>query len=961
MIRSKHLLCTVAVTALVGSGPALAQEVADDAATTAAAEDNSTIVVTGSRIQVQGYTAPTPVTVVDLAALERDARPDVGDVLRQLPAFGPSSGPSNSVRSTYITDGSAGLNLVSLRNLGSRRTLVLFNGQRVVESNLSVGGVDLSTIPSTVIKRMDVVTGGASAAWGSNAVAGVVNVVLDTDLVGLRANIQASNNWDFERQQYQGEITYGAKFLDDRAHVIVSIGGDYSPDTYFNNKINNFSHTRLVENPGYTETNNQPRYIHRDGAGPLLATPGGIITGGPLQGIFFQGPNATPGAFDYGNTSRGSFTWGGTPNYGLSHSDFGAISNPNDSQTAFGYASYDITDRIKASVQVNYGRFHTLGNSWSATHNGSLTIYADNPFIPASVLQAMADKGITSFPLGTTLTGDVPGNEGSIRAEADNLGMPVVSLTRQLYRAVASLEGKVDVFGNDWTWNAYYQKGVARSRSNVLNNPQTANIRNAVDAVRVTAENVGASGLPIGSIACRSTLASPGNGCQPLDVFGTGKDVSAAAYYINQAARAGQAWVRDRQEMQVAAASASGELPIGLPAGNISAALGLEYRKESGTIVASQSGRDNLFYVTGNFKDFNGSYNTKEAFAEFNIPLLKDSIVQSLDLDLAGRYTDYSVSGSVETYKVGVISQVNDMLRVRASYSRDIRAPSLFELFNQGQLIGTSAIDPRTGNQVSTFAVTQGNTGLTPEIGKTLTAGFILTPRFLPGFKFSADWWQVKIKDVITTTSQTTIINRCIAGEQAFCDNLVFDGPNGALSQILIQPINSALQQTAGVDLAADYNTRLGNGNLSVHFVGTYMYDDILDSQGVRFNAAGGIGEDQRLQSNPKFRATASATYSQEPWSLTAQTRVVGAAVLNREWTARDVDDNKIPAIFYLDLRGSLNLSEGIQLYTAVDNLLDKDPPVVTSTTQNAWYAPFSDQFHDVFGRVIRVGVRLRY
>ncbi|WP_395671686.1 TonB-dependent receptor domain-containing protein [Phenylobacterium sp.] len=959
MTRTGLLLCTAA--ALFG-GAAAAQPLEDQARATAGGEaEVETITVTASRIQVQGYEAPTPVTVVDSAALQRDARPDVGDVLRELPAFGPSSGPSNSVRSTYVTDGSAGLNLVSLRNLGSRRTLVLFNGQRVVESNLSLGGVDLSTIPSTLIERMDVVTGGASAAWGSNAVAGVVNIVLDTDFEGFKANLQASNNWDREREQYQAEISVGKSFLDGRAHVILSGSIEESPDTYFNNLIDNFSHTRLLENPAFAAGNGQPRYITRDGAGPLLATPGGIITAGPLRGTYFVGPSATPLQFNYGNTSRGSWTWGGTPNYGLSHSDFGVIANPTDSQNLFGYASYDITDNLKASVQLNYGRFHTVGNSWTASHNGSLTIRIDNPFLPASVVQRMQQAGVTTFQLGTSLTGDVSGNGGSIEAERDMLGMPIVDLERELSRGVFALDGKMQLFGSDWTWNAYYQKGRAKSYSDVLNNPQTANIRNAVDAVLVTAENVGTSGLPIGSIACRSTLTNPTNGCAPLDVFGTGKDVSAAAHYINIAARTGQAWMRDRLEMETVAASTSGQLPFGLPAGNISAAFGAEYRKESGRIIAAESGKQNLFYVTGNFKDFDGSYNTKEAFAEFNIPLLQDQVVESFDLDLAARYTDYSVSGSVWTYKVGLLSQVNDFLRLRGTYSRDIRAPSLFEMFNKGQLIGTSAVDPRTGQQVSTFAVTQGNINLTPEIAKTTTVGAILTPTFVPGLRVSVDWWRVKIDDVITTASQTTIINQCIAGEQAFCDNLVFDGPNGALSRILLQPVNAALQVNEGIDFAADYTQPLFSGDLSLRFVGSYMYEDTQDFLGVKFNAAGGIGWDQRRGGFPKFRGTTSATYSEDRWSLTTQARIVGKAVLNKEWGPQDVDDNSVPRVIYLDLRGSFNVTDNIQLYGAVDNVLNKNPPIVTSTTGNAWYAPFNDSLHDVFGRVVRVGARLQY
>jgi len=960
MIKSRLLTGTALVLSAGLYGlPALAQNATQSAAAVADAEVDE-ITVTGSRIRVEGYEAPTPVTVVGLEALERDARPDIGDVLRQLPAFGSSSGPSNSVRSTFITDGSAGLNLVSLRSLGSRRTLVLFNGQRVVESNLSVGGVDLSTIPSTLVERMDVVTGGASAAWGSNAVAGVVNVVLDTDFVGVKANIQASNNWDLERQQYQAEVSYGNSFANGRGHVILSGSVEYSPDTYFNNLINGFSHTRLLEHPGYTPTNGQPRYITRDGAGPLLATPGGIITSGPLKGTYF-GDNGTPLQFDYGSTSRGSWTYGGTPNYGLSHSDFGVIANPTDGQNAFFYTSYDITDNVKASIQFNYGRFHTLGNSWTATHNGSLTITSDNPFIPASVLARMQAANISSFSLGTTLTGDVAGNGGSIRAQQENLGMPILDLTRQLYRGIVSFDGTTELFGSDWTWNAYYQQGQARSYSDVLNNPQTLNIRQAVDAVRVTADNVGASGLPLGSIVCRVKLTNPSSQCAPFDVFGTGKPNAAAAYWINISARNRGNWMKDKLKMDVFAASASGKLPFGVSSDNISMALGAEYRKETGRIIASADGKANLFYVTGNHKDFNGSYDTKEAFVEFNIPLLSDQVVQSLDVDIAGRYTDYSFSGTVGTYKVGVLSQVNDLLRLRGTYSHDIRAPALFELFNQGQLIGTTAIDPKTNQQVSTFAVTQGNPGLTPEIGTTLTVGAILTPDFVPSLRLSVDWWRVRIKDVIGSVSQQQTIDFCIQGQQLYCNNLIFDGPNGALSRILLQPINSNFQETEGLDFSADYNMPLFDGAMTAKFLGTYMYDDILSRLGVTYDGAGALGFEAPSGGGPKFRGTVSTTYAQDQWSITTQGRIVGGFKLNNQWGPTNVDRNDIPAIVYVDLRAQYDISDNIQIYGALDNVLDKNPPVAVSSTSNAWYAPFQDTLHDVFGRVWRTGVRMKF
>ncbi len=967
MTRSKLLAGTALLLTASGilAAPTFA---AQSNAQNAAAEnaDVESVTVTGSRIQVQGYEAPTPVTVVDLAALEREAKPDIGDAIRAMPSFGASSSPSNSVRSTFVSDGSAGLNVVSLRNLGQRRTLVLFDGQRVMDANLANGGTDLSTIPSTLVERVDVVTGGASAAWGSNAVAGVVNIVINKKLEGTKINLEAQNNFDLRRQQYKVEASFGTKFAGDRGHFIIS--GSYldSPDTFFNDYIKNNRQTRLVANPNTAA--GQPKLIHADYVGYSQATPGGIITGGPLKGTYFVGPNATPLTFNFGNVT-GGFTNNGTPNTGLSQHSFGVIANPLWTGTVLGYASYELSDSVKASLQLNYGHIDTLGNSWTSAQYGTLTITNDNPFIPASILTQMNTLGITSFPLGTTMTGDVSGNGGSIRAEAKNIGMPVVSLTHAMKRAVFTLEGKTTLFDKAWSWNAYVQHGESRAYSLLLNNPYTPAIRAAADAVRVTTANVGTSGLQIGSVACRSTLTAPTNGCVPWDVFGTGKDSSAAAAYINGLARAGLNYFRDLSQMDTVAASASGELPFGLPAGNVSAATGLEYRAELGRIRASAASNAGGFNIGGNTKDFHGKYNTKEGFAEFNVPLLKNQGVQTLDVDVAGRVTNYSVSGTVETYKVGLLSQVNDAIRLRGSYSHDIRAPDLYALFTTGQPIGSVAVDPKRNAQAAIFTITQGNMNLVPEIGNTLTMGAVLTPSdWIEGLRISADWWRIKMNKVITTTNQATTIAQCVAGVQAFCNNLVYAGPSDSLgptlSAILLQPTNAALQQTSGIDIQSDYRTPFLAGEMNFHYVGTYMYEDKLNSLGVIYDAAGAISEGRRT-SIPKFKSTLSATYSEGTWDATIQGRLIGKAKLNNAWvTGVDVDKNEVAAIVYMDLRGSYQVNDYMQLYATLDNALDKAPPVVSSSNAGStslWYAPFRDSVYDVFGRTWRIGLRAKF
>jgi len=948
----------LAGTALIFAASAATPGLAADAAS--AAGEIETVTVTSSRIQLEGYEAPTPVTVVDLDSLQRDARPDIGDVLRNLPAFGASSSPNNSARASLVSDGSAGLNLVSLRNLGQLRTLVLFNGQRVVSSNLALGGTDLSTIPSTLVERIDVVTGGASASWGSDAVAGVVNLILNTKLEGFRTNLEYGNNFKGEHGKYRAEVTYGQGFNDDRGHFVVSGVYGKSPQTFFSNKIEGFDNQRLVNNPAYTPTNSEPLLIRANKVGLAQATPGGIITGGPLKGIYFTG-NGTPAVFNYGNVSGGYYTNGGTPNYGQSQSDIGVISFPQENYTLFAHVGYDITDNIRASLQLNHGHYASLVNTWSAVYYGSQTIQVDNAFLPESVRQQMIAAGVTSVPFGTTLTQDLVNGGGSVRGQAKSLGVGVQQVDRSLYRGVASLDGTMTWFDNRWSWNAYFQHGVVNAWYDGINNQTNSRVRDALDAVRVTAANVGSSGLPIGTIVCRTTLTSPTNGCVPLDAFGTGKDTSAAAAYINGVARAGGNFSNQILRQDVVAASANGALPFDIGAGPFSTAFGVEYRRESGYARVSPESQATTFYA-GNPKNFSGVYSDKEAFLEVVTPLLRDQGVKSLEVQVAGRYTDYSVSGGVTTYKIGASSELNDDIRVRGTFSHDIRAPWLFEWFNTGAPITGSAVDPRTGQGVSILGVTQGNKNLKPEIANTLTAGIVLAPEeILPGFNISFDWYRIKIKDVIVTANSQTTLAQCAAGVQVFCNNLEFRGPNGALSAIYTQPVNAALQETSGFDIQADYRVPFGAGAINVHNVTNYMIEDVQTAFGLTYDAAGAIGQGTRT-SVPKLKSTLSVTYAQDNWDLTAQGRLIGSARINNAWGPKDIDDNTIPAVGYLDLRASLKFYDYFQVYAALDNVLGKAPPVVPRSAGNGsgYEPPFRDTIHDAFGRVIRAGLRVK-
>lgn len=904
---------------------------------------------------------------VNAAMLERDAKVNLSDSLREMPAFGTSSGPRNSNNANTVA-GTPGLDLVNLRQLGVNRTLVLFDGQRVIRSNIS-GGVDLTTMPTALVQRVDVVTGGASAAWGSDAVAGVVNVVLNRSFTGFQTSVEAGNSFQNDAKSVKTEVSYGGNFAEDRGHVMGSVSYLYAPDKAFFATRKWFRPGRLVNNPAYNGgANGRPRLISQDYVGQATATQGGLITGCSnngtasvncaLRGIQFIGPNATPAPFNFGNIS-GAFSWGGSAETAIH--DMMPMTIPMRTVTAYSRGSYKLTDTITAAVELNYGGSISKSNSTVYNRLGNLPISQDNAFLPASIRSQMQALGFPFIMLGTNNMNNIETNgrnllNHNLKAEQNSLGIPVARNRRELKRAVVSLDGEL---GNDWSWTAYYQKARVRTKTNVISNVQFSRYNLAVDAVAVTSANVGASGLPIGSIACRSTLTNPTNGCQPLNVFGHGVASQAAIGYITGVARAGGNFGFSTIKEDAASVSISGVLPErwSLPAGPIALAFGADWRKE-GAINTNDPISAQTGWNIGNFAAFQGRYNVKEAYGEITVPILRDSFVQALDLNGAGRITDYSTSGGVETWKVGATSQINNDIRLRGTYSFDIRAPILSELFAGGFRTQTQFIDPFTGQSVVGFNLVGGNPNLRPEESTTKSGGVVYRPSFVPGLSLSLDYYSISIKKAIATVSANTISTQCQAGNQLYCAQV--STVNGFV-QISTVPINANSQATSGVDFQADYTREVLDGNLSLHMVGNYIRKQSQDAQGLSFDYAGSIGADSPVAGIPQLRATLSSTYEKGDWIATIQGRLIGSAKKNNAWGPLDVDDNSVPAIGYLDLRMSYKLKDNVQVYGAIDNVLDVQPPRVYTSSQSIYSVGYRDSIYDAIGASYRFGLKLKY
>ncbi|HEY5722143.1 MAG TPA: TonB-dependent receptor [Allosphingosinicella sp.] len=930
--------------------------VSEDAAP--ASEESGDILVTGTRLNISGYRQPTPVTVVDSERLVRDSHTDISSVIAQLPSAGAMSSPNTSNGSQSVSGGSAGLSLVNLRNLGADRSLVLFDGRRVVASGAG-GGTDLNLLPQGLVQRIDVVTGGASAAWGSDAVAGVVNIILNKGFKGWAAHVEGATNQKGTRRTAKAELSFGTDLFGNKGRLILSGAYLYSPDHVVPQETSWYKAQNLVNNPAWTATNGQPRLIHSDYVGLSSMTQGGLITGGPLRGIQFVGPNGTPAPFDFGNVS-GTLSNGGTFVNPVFNGQANSLAIPIKTATLFAHFAYDITDDITATFELNWGNTKTKNGSASYTRQGNINIQRDNAYLDETIRQRMFDLGITSFPFGTSNSNNQDENDEGL--DPNGLGNLFDEVERTMFRQVFALDGKL---GGGWTWDFDLQHSKHKRWTHLVVDPVIANYNRAIDAVRVTAANRGTSNLPLGSIVCRSTLTAPTNGCQPLNLFGIGVASPDAIAYINS----GPAESDLILEQYTAGFSIKGE-PFSTWAGPVAVAAGAEYRKESATQTADPLSYARG-YAAGNFQPFDVSDYVYEGFAEVNVPLLADSVVDSLDVNAAGRVTNYSSSGRVVTWKFGLTSQLTPDVRLRGTASSDIRAPSLTELYNPGSTSIQVVNDPfRPGNPTTNiFALGGGNPNLKPEVARTYSAGIVLTPRFIRGLNVSIDWYSINIKGAIASPGYPYVLAQCFAGVQIFCPFIQRDA-NGVITIIATSPVNAASNKTSGVDFQMDYRRPIFNGHLGLSLIGGYTHELTIDSLGVVVRQAGSLNRappNTGTAGAPKLRLVFAASYTEDRFSLGAQARAFGKAKLNNAWTEGvDVDENDVPAIAFVDLRASyyLDAAHNFQIYAAVDNVLNQEPPIIPHGPLAGipyFYTPTRTDIYDALGRSWRFGVRAKF
>jgi outer membrane receptor protein involved in Fe transport len=1102
--RRLALSSSTAVLAMLISVPAFAQQ---------AEQGVESVTVSSSRIMSSGFTAPTPTTVINAGELEKQANTNVFTTITQLPSLMGSTG--TTVGNGGSSNGVNGLSTLNLRGIGTQRNLIMVDGERIIPTNIT-GVVDVSQMPQMLLQRVDVVTGGASASWGSDAVSGVVNFILDKKFEGFKLNVNGgiSNYADDEKGQIQ--FAAGTSFLGGRAHVEIS--GEFTSEAGINSlqgarkwwqnpqQLQMFSTAQCQPNgcPG-----GSPQWINGLHGKNALWAYGGLITRGPLQGTQF-GANGVPSQFDYGYGYNGqpalparlagssaTVTASGGPACSSGGYCFGGdlagAQGPYNSIVArlvrgnvYARASYDITPEIEIYASAIFSEVVTWDKpTQSFFKSDNLQVACDNPFLPSSVAQAcLANNGQTAaynsqFTSIPQPVGGIAGNLSSAYAPsaADLANGPnggnslsngfLAGYTagkmqygalnsilqnvenynnRTTRRYVLGTDGVFNLFNIDWNFKAYYQHGEVDFHNTLENILITPYYDAAIDAVQVTANNQASfPGVPLGSIICRS-VAARSVGCQPLNIIGTTGATAAARTFVqglnadgsSTGANGRDPWQIVRTRQEVFDYSMSGDI-FETWAGKVSAATGFQFREEALRGVSDCASRGNCAnevfdgvlygpagnpllnpgsvingqafppaapnWYAGNFQPARGYFHEWEVFGEFNVPLLNDTAWGKIDGTLAGRYTHYSTSGDVETWKVGLVWDTPlDGLRVRALQSRDVRAPNLAELFAGARVNNGSVTDPFTCNVGCSIpgAANQtvsplpnpitANPNLKPEKGQTTEAGLVWSPSHVPGLNISATYWRIGVKDIIAQLGQFDQINLCFNGNALQCSFIQSNGQpwavNGVIDQTLVHTrptlqttpqVNLASRLIDGMDYEMSYQFAMNDaidwglgGDVTIRMLATNVMKN-LNNPGF----IGAVITDEAGMNGgntPHWKIFFTQAYDTDNWGLFINERWFSEGVINRNWYAcasacpapvdnnhPTVSSNYMPGELYFDIGGHYDLSEHSSLYFKIDNLTNQNPGNANPFTPLNQSSNTNPTLYDVIGRYYTVGFRINH
>jgi outer membrane receptor protein involved in Fe transport len=916
------------------------------------------VVVTGSRVIINGDNSPTPVTSVraqDLLALQPTT---IADALNSLPVFSSprsqTSNPSGGANGVS-GGGNPSANQLNLRNLGAVRTLILFDGHRVAPTTAN-GTVDVDMIPQMLLQRVDVVTGGASAVYGSDAISGVVNFVTDKAFNGVKTNIQTGMSEKGDGGQSQFGVAYGTR-IGEHAHFIGSY--EFRDDKGILYRSSRPA-TALTTIQG-AGTAALPYFVAND---TRLATTsfGGYIRNGVLAGQQFAS-NGVLSTFNQG-TRTGFNPSVPTQSGGDGAYYDGSLKAPLRSQQLFGRLDYEFSDTTHGYVEVagNLKRNEFFAN-WPLL-NG-VTISRDNAFLPADYRNQLLAANQSTFTLGKLIQ----------TAPRFN---PVVNEHHLFLNT--GLDGET---ASGYKWEVGYVHSVSSMGVTSKNNLNNLRLAAALDAVP------GPGGTPVCSVTLTNPSAFPG--CVPLNVFGPTSESAAALGYV-----LGDTHFNTLTLQDDASASISGA-PFSTWAGPVTVAVSGDWRRQSYRAGSDGTPSDpaNLYncaalglprncsagmsqWVQPYANRSRVAQTVKEAAVEFDAPLLKDAPwAKSFNLNGAVRYTNYDTSGSYTTWKLGADWHLSDEMRLRSTRSRDIRAPTLDDLFAPTTTVtGGNATDSLLGVQSTAPNTARSNPNLTAEKGDTTTVGLVYRPSQLKGFSLAVDAFDIKVSDAITLVQGTNFTYQaaCYAsgGTSPLCATQTralgtfVNTPANVVTQWYNYPINFAKVHTWGADFEANYATSVQNRPLTLRGLLTWQphikYETpgspTLDMGGVAYGANG-------LQASPEWRATAFVRYTPvKDLNVDVMQRWRSSLALSADPT--QVTSGRVKAFSTTNLNIDYTIKRDfgtVNLYANVQNLFNKTPPGAnfSGTQQNPGMFggfPIGD---DPVGRYFAAGLRFKY
>jgi iron complex outermembrane recepter protein len=978
----------VLLAVLAVHSPALAEPaVATEAPSVASFQPEPTIVITGSRLPRRNLTALSPVTMVNSQEVKLSGTTNVEELLNALPQVAPTQG-------TFLSNGSTGTATVDLRSLGPPRTLVLINGRRLGPGDPTQPAPDLNIIPPTLIGRVEVLTGGASSVYGSDAVSGVVNFILDTSFDGVRVDAQTSafqhdndtradmrealeaagfpypkgNTVDGRRSSVN--VALGKIFLGGKAHV--SIYGGYSSQDALTQDGRDYSACAAQVDSGANT-------VLFCGGSPA-SYPGNVNIQGTVYTI---GPGRT-------------FTEGGSL-FNFAPSNY--YQRPDTRYTAGGFADIEISDALKPYLEVMFLHDESVAQiAPSGDFGNTRQINCDNPLLSPQQLGLVCfDGNYVDQRQGdppTVFIDPVTGNsyyKAFLNIQRRNVegGPRQQDRQHRSFRVAGGIKGEV---AKGVTYDASYIQMKAAMRSDDTEFLSVRRMRRALDVI---------TDPDTGQPACRSALTGQDPACVPWDVFDPGKVTQAAIDYLTvNAHRHGETKERVANFNSTVNLGDWGlQVPWASEAPSLN--VGAEYRKDRLSYVPDPLQFTGDLAGSGNAQlPVSGSTEVKELFAETRVPIIDNGFIYNLALEAGYRQSWYSNGEhkfSTDAYKLGADAAPVRGVRFRASLQRAVRAPNIVELFtpvvedgfDNDPCVGTSPEATleqcqRTGVTSAQYghlveqppaafvgynSIIGGNPELEPETATTKTIGLVLEPRFFPGFNATVDWWDIHLDGAIGQVGAQLTMDTCIStGDPKFCalihrdsDGSLWLTPQGYVDDRII---NIAAFEVRGVDVGVNYDRPLGSlGSANLNFLGTYNYRWTIVPGGLAetFDCAGLYGADCGIPT-PKWKHKARATWTiRSNISLSIGWRYTSGMKLA---PIPDYEpgpySKRLPAESFFDLSALAHVGKGYTLRLGVNNVFDKEPPLVPNgelACEVGCNGNTYPQWYDPLGRYIFAGV----